>query len=47
MQVAVNRQIKMIVLRNVIKIDLIVGINVSRFAITVRVANSFLVKHRF
>jgi ABC-type uncharacterized transport system permease subunit len=47
MQAAVNRLIKMAALKNAKKIDLIVVTNVSRYAILVKVVNSFLVKHKY
>jgi hypothetical protein len=47
MQELVNKQTKMVVLRNVIKIDLIVGINVNKFVIQIKSANNFLVKLKY
>lgn len=47
MQDLVNKQIKMVVLRNVIKIDLIVDINVNKFVIQIKSVNNFLVKQKY
>jgi hypothetical protein len=47
MQDLVNKLIKMVVLRNVIKIDLIVDINVNKFVIQIKSVNNFLVKQKY